>query len=462
MYSLFRGKVYKCIILNLFKYNKFDDVFWQTYEFSLKSKKWSYEKLRKYQLYQLKKLVIFSYENTKYYKKLFDEYDFNPYNMKSFKDIDKLPILTKEEIKANFNDLIAMPKRKLQYFTTGGSTGIPFGFYLEKGISANKTLGWVWRSYNEGDYYFGDRIAVLRGFVTGKDCFKYVNDTQILFLSSFHLTEENMKKYLELMEKYKIKHIRAYPSAAEILANYIIKNNIKFNSKGRIKTLFTSSETLSQEQRNLIEKAMNLKVVDHYGNSEGSVMISQCRCGCYHEYMEYGYTEYLDENGRHIDDGQARVITTGFSNYAMPLIRYDTGDIAELIKGQKCTCGMEHRVVNRVVGRWKSQNLVVGIKGNLISLSALNTHSNMFDNVYRIQYVQREIGKVILNIMPNDKYTFKDREKIYKEYQLKFGNDVELILNETDEFEYMQRGKFKLLVQELDINKFLNEKSNIF
>ena len=458
MKDFIKGIIYKNIYSIIFETKKYDNIFWDTYNFSLKSKNWSYDKLRRYQLYQLKKLVIFAYENTKYYKKLFDEYGFNPYTIRSFKEINKLPILTKEDIKANYKDLIAMPNRKLEYLTTGGSTGMPMGFYVEKNVTYNKINGFVWRSYNEGDYYFGDKIATLRGNVTGKENFKYSEEAHELLLSSFHLTEENMKKYLELMEKYKVKHIRAYPSAAEILANYILKNNIEFNSKGRIKTLFTSSETLSTEQRKLIEKSMNLKVVDHYGNSEGSVIISQCKCGHYHEYMEYGYTEYLNEEGKHINDGQARVITTGFSNYAMPLIRYDTGDIAELIKGQKCDCGMEHRVVNRIVGRWKSENLIVGTEGNLISLSALNTHTGIFDNVYRIQYVQKEIGKMILNIMPNDKYTDKDRKRIYEEYKLKFGDDVEFILNETDEFEYTQRGKFKLLVQELDINKFLNKK----
>ena len=437
---------------------RYSPVFWEAYQFLQKSKLWERSRLEEYQWLEIKKLLNYAYNNTVYYQKKFSEYGIIPDGIKDFDDFSKkVPVLTKDDVRNNLEDLIALPKQKLEYVSTGGSTGIPLGFFLEKGVTYQKTLAFEWRQFNEGGYFFGDKVAVLRGRVL-KDCFFAIDRKQRrLFLSTFDMTEENMHKYVDLINRYRPKHIRAYPSAAEMLAKLIIHYYPGFNEDKSILSLFTSSEDLSNHQREVFSKALRLIVFDKYGNNEQCGMIGQCKEGKYHEYMEFAYSEFLDESNNRVKEGKAKLISTSFVNYALPFIRYDTGDVVELDGNGECFCGMEHRLIKRINGRWKRNYQVVGRDGNLISLTALNSHSDIFDNVYRIQYLQNEKGKVTLNIVPKQSYTSKDRNRIYEELNGKLKERLELTVTEVNNVQLTKSGKYKLLVQNLDLMDFSSD-----
>ncbi len=122
---------------------RYGKVFRETYAFLQESQWWSRERLEEYQLEQLSKLLHHAYENVPYYRRIFDERGLKPKDIQDFKDLQKLPYLTKEIIQDNLPDLVARnyPRSKLQYATTGGSTGIPMGFYLEKKCFKRQRMG---------------------------------------------------------------------------------------------------------------------------------------------------------------------------------------------------------------------------------------------------------------------------------------------------------------------------------
>ena len=115
----------------------FYKTFRSTYTFLQKSQWLSKEQLEQYQLHELKKLVKHAYENVPYYRRIFDERHLKPEDIQQIADLKKLPFLTKEIIRDNLRDLTAKnyTQDELEYVTTGGSTGIPLGFYYHKGIS---------------------------------------------------------------------------------------------------------------------------------------------------------------------------------------------------------------------------------------------------------------------------------------------------------------------------------------
>ena len=119
---------------------RYGKVFRETYAFLQESQWWSREQLEEYQLEQLSKLLHHAYENVPYYRRIFDERGLKPKDIQDFKNLQQLPYLTKEIIQEKLPDLVARnyPDSKLQYVTTGGSTGIPPGFYLENGVSGAK------------------------------------------------------------------------------------------------------------------------------------------------------------------------------------------------------------------------------------------------------------------------------------------------------------------------------------
>lgn len=311
-------------------------------------------------------------------------------------------------------------------------------------------LAFVWHSFHEGGYYFGDKIAVLRGKVIGNGDIFHDPRYDALYCSSMNMSEENIKQYLYEIQKFGAKHIRAYPSVAEILAKYIKDAGTCFNEDGKIKTLFISSETLTMDMRRLIEEQLHVKVMDLYGNCEQIGMIGQCREGHYHEYICHSYLEYLDDEDIPVKTGRGRVIGTGFINSAMLLIRYDTGDIALLDKKTSIErCVNRQKMICGLAGRRRSDEFLIGKNGNLVNYVAINTHADIFDNVYRIQFVQEEKGRVKINVMPGHKYTMTDHINIYQELKKRFGITFDLEVNETEQFEYTQRGKSKFIIQKL-------------
>ena len=140
-------------------------VFWDTYNFLQESQWWSKEKLEEYQMRELEKLLKHAYENVPYYRRLFNERGLKPKDIQNLNDFKKLPYLTKEIIRDNLKDLVAQnySKLKLQYGTTGGSTGIPMGFYSEKRVSDVKEHAFIVTLWNRVGYKIGNKCIVLRG-----------------------------------------------------------------------------------------------------------------------------------------------------------------------------------------------------------------------------------------------------------------------------------------------------------
>jgi phenylacetate-CoA ligase len=437
---------------------RYGKVFRDTYAFLRESQWWSKEQLEEYQLEQLSKLLKHAYENVPYYRRVFDERGLKPKDVQDFKDLQLLPYLTKEDVRANFNDLIArnIPKEQMDYGTTGGSTAIPLGLYIEK-KAHNIRDAFDWRQYNWANYYFGDKCVVLRGnvinmFENGKRAWwEYDPFNNCLILSSYDMTEENLFKYVEKIEEFQTKVIRGYPSALDILARFIKEQSMKINKKGNIKAISTSSETLYQPQRELIEDVFGCKIFDLYGNYEQVPRFGECEMHeGLHIYLEYGITEIIGKDGKPVTkEGEiGEIVGTGFTNYAFPLIRYKPEDLS-VWTNKRCSCGRELPLIKRIEGRL--QELVVTKKGNLIPMTGINMHSDVFDNVKQFQFVQEKKGRLIMNIIKKSSYTDKDTEYILSELYKKMGDGVDIEIVFVDEIPLTERGKYRFLIQKLPI-----------
>jgi phenylacetate-CoA ligase len=434
---------------------RYGKVFRKTYAFLQKSQWWSREQLEEYQLQQLEKLLSHAYENVPYYKRIFDDRGLKPKDIKSIDDLKKLPYLTKDIIRENLSDLIAQnyPKSKLQYVTTGGSTGIPMGLYWEKGLTDPKESAFVWRQWNWAGYRFGEKRAILRGnvinrFKDGKrQWWEYNSLYNALILSSFDMTEENLPKYIEKIYKFKPVAIQGYPSSLAILANFLKQENLRLEG---INCVLTSSESLYQHQRKMVEEYLGAEIFDHYGNSERNALIMQCEKGNYHIISEYGIVELMGK-GSHLvgREGQAgEIIATGFNNYAMPFIRYRTMDLG-VYTNQECSCGRNYPLLKRFGGRM--QEYFVDKTGSLITFIYSDVALwNVKDKINGYQYVQDEPGKVLLSIDAKTKFAISDTESVkrsFGEYYSRFDIEIKFVEN----IPRTKSGKFRFLIQKLPI-----------
>ena len=265
-------------------------------------------------------------------------------------------------------------------------------------------------------------------------------------MSPFHLSEDNLPRYVEVIKKIKPKYIHGYPSAITILAKYVEQN---INDFPKINAVLGVSENVYSGQREVIERAFKTRFFSFYGQSEKVIMAHECEWDRrYHAFPEYGITELLDKNGEPVGEGErGELIGTGFLNHSMPFIRYSTGDYA-VLSDQKCKCGRKHLILDDLVGRW-AQEVIIGKDGAPISLTALNFHSDIFSNIYSYQFVQKKEGELVLRIIPKSTITDAEHDIIKLAFLLKVGSNIDLSIQTVNEIPLTPRGKHKLLVREL-------------
>lgn len=307
---------------------------------------WSKEKIKKYQFLKLQKMLIQASKTT-YYSKLFKDISFNPIDdFKSLNDITKIPITLKSIVKSNTDDFVVKDQiNNSLIFHTSGSTGKPMKAYIHP-------LHWIveqaviYRHWNWGGYHFRDSTAMLRSYSPkeGEPLTKYSRTLNTTYFSPFHLTAENMFLYYNSMRNLKIKILRGYPSSVKIFALFLKKNNLKLKS---VKQILVASEVLSDNDRNIIESVFDCKISNHYGLAEQIVMFGDCENHTHlHNYFEYGYVELLDTDRPNIK----KIIGTNLHNKTMPIIRYDTGDLA-YVDSSNCNCSRNGVVIKNIIGR---------------------------------------------------------------------------------------------------------------
>ncbi|MCT8338071.1 phenylacetate--CoA ligase family protein [Methanoculleus sp. Afa-1] len=432
------------------------NVYRKTYALLRESQRWSREALAAYQAEALSRLLDHAYENVPYYRRIFQERGLVPEDIRSPADLELLPILTREDLQANLPDLKARnyPESAFEYVTTGGSTGIPVGFYYEKGVSRAREWAFMKTQWDRVGYQFTDRCVVLRGYIVGsaKDgvFWKKTLGGRWLLMSSHHMTEEALPAYISEIRRFKPRFIQGYPSTVAILARYMREHEIE--PFPTVRAILCGSENLYPWQRDLLTEAFGCRVFSWYGNSEQTVLAGECEESTrYHIFPEYGIVELIGRDGRPVrgPGAMGEVIATNLTNYVCPLIRYRTMDLATA-GGEGCSCGRAYPILERVEGR--VQDFIVTGKGELLSGIAMNIDTDAFDNVKQFQFYQEKVGEVILNIVRKPTFSKQDAEYLYREVSRSCGDDVLITIRYVDNIPLTARGKHRYFVQGLPIH----------
>lgn len=320
----------------------------------------SESELKSLQDKKLQRLIKHCYDNVPYYRRVFEEQNLTPDDILTRDDLAKLPILTKQIIKDNYNDLIAkdIDQRKPIEGSTGGSTGTPMRF-KEDVATWNSLRGLNFRGWTWAGFYVGEKLFTLAGNslvkknTEGKIMFvKNVYD-RIIMRNNKHdctdITPEALQGHYEAMMKYNPVGIRGYASSLYFLAKHIEQNHLPVC---KVKAVFTTGEKLHPKYRYKIQQVFHAPVFDGYGAADGGVSAHECYM---HEGLHIGeeqcVLEIVDKKGNVLPDGEiGHVLSTDLNNYVFPFLRYQLGDLA-YIKNDLCSCGRKHRLLGEVIGR---------------------------------------------------------------------------------------------------------------
>ena len=428
----------------------------KTYALLQQSRWWSREELAAYQAAALSRLLAHAYANVPYYRRVFDDRGLVPGDIQTPADLRLLPVLTREDLQTHLPDLKARnyPDAAFEYVTTGGSTGIPVGFYYERGASRAREWAFMKTQWDRVGYRFGDKCVVLRGYIVGsaRDAvyWKKTLFGRWLLMSSHHMTEETLPAYISEIRRFKPRFIQSYPSTAALLARYMIEHGV--DSFPTVRAVLCGSENLYPWQRSLLEEAFGCRVFSWYGNSEQTVLAGECEESThYHIFPEYGIVELIGRDGRPVTNPgeMGEVVATNLTNYVCPLIRYRTMDLATAAQGP-CTCGRHYPLLEHVEGRL--HEFIVTKDRRLISMTAVNMHSDVFDNVVQFQFYQEKVGEVLLRIVRKPGYTDRDTDYILSELEKKFEGDVDVTVHFVTKIPRTRRGKYRFLIQDLPLD----------
>lgn len=411
---------------------------------------WSTENFKRYQLIKLRDLLNHAYQNVPYYKSLFDEHNINSKDITSLEDFQKIPYLTKDIIRKNIHNLRAKnyPQYTFEYVTSGGTTGYPLGIYFERGAAEAKFLAFYQRMMNQSKCHISNKHAYLMSedFIGDDQIYKYQLFRRILYLSSFHLNDENLNFFINKLKKHKPRYIVAYPSAIFQLARYLEKNNIDTFPKFRM--ILCSGETLYDWQREQIEKTFNCRVHSLYSHNEQTVFATTCNySNYYHINPEYGITELIKQDGKYAtkENELGEIVGTGFNNYVFPLIRYKTRDVG-IYSTKKCECGRNFQLLKAIQGRF-FEFIITKNNCNITLNSILNVINNCSKNVKDWQIIQDTKGEVVLKIIRDDEYSNKDEQLILKSLKKKFIKNLNFTMQYTNQIPLAPSGKKIYFIQ---------------
>ncbi len=406
---------------------------------------------------RLRQLVRHAYDKVPYYRRIFDERALKPNDIECSEDLGKLPVLTKQLIRNNFDNLMApdFPAKELIPNCTGGSTGEPLSFYSTRDDLCIWGFAAAQRAYKWAGNELGEKCLWLRQRQPYRSTMEKLRETaaqffeRILFLDANEMSVESLPLFVKKLEDFQPKFMRGYPSAIYLLARFIEREG---KPRLRPKAIITTSEQLYDYQRDLFSKVFQCETYSHYTSWEVHAIATECpEHSGYHIAAENTIVEIADDEGRPVPvGGEGRVLITNLHNYAMPFIRYDMGDLG-VSSDKACPCGRGLPLLAALNGR--TTDVIFTRSGKSIPGIALPWDFLASLGVEQFQIVQETYERVVVKLVLGREYPGERLDKLTREiisqYRPIFGEDVDITVELVDQILPTEVGKRRVVISNL-------------
>lgn len=319
----------------------------------------------KLQLERLQKVVKRAYENVPYYKKRFDEVGVKPEDIKTLKDIEKLPFTTKTDLRDAYPfGMFAVPDEEIvEVHTTSGTTGKPTvsGYTMEDLEIWGEVMA---RALMMAGAEKKDIIqnAYGYGLFTGGMGVHY--GAQKIRANVVPISAGNTMRQLEIMQDFGTTILTCTPSYALYLGEMAEREGISKEAI-KLKAGVFGAEMWTEEMRDEIEKRLNITALNIYGLTEiiGPGVAMECENkGGLHISDDHFYPEIIDsKNLEALGEGEkGELVLTTLTREGMPVIRFRTRDVTALRKG-KCECERTLVKMDRITGRTDDMLKIRGV-----------------------------------------------------------------------------------------------------
>ena len=399
----------------------------------------SKEEKEKIQLERLKKTVKLAYENVEFYRKRFDKINLKPEDIKTLKDIEKIPYTTKSDLREAYPlGLLAVSRDEIvEVHASSGTTGKPtvtaytqndldiWGECIARGLimaGAKKdyiiqnAYGYGLFTGGFGIHHGGNRLGVI----------------------TIPISAGNTKRQLDTMVDFQSYIITCTPSYAMYLGESRQKSGIPLEDIN-LKAGIHGAEMWTDEMRKRIEESLGIKTYNIYGLTEvmGPGVAQECnQQNGMHIQDDHFYPEIINpKTGEVLDYGEhGELVLTSLTKTGMPILRFRTKDLTALIN-EKCECGRTTIRMERITGR---SDDMLKIKGVMVFPSQIEKALLRINGItpnYLIHVTRPDIlDEVEVKVEATKELFFdevKEMEKIEKQIQASIRSETGLRVNVT-------------------------------
>lgn len=378
-----------------------------------------------------------------------------------FAVLERLPILTKDDIRRSYEALAAtgLDRRRWTTVMSGGSTGEPLRLLHDLESLSTQTAEWMrnweWLGREIGEPMLvitANERDVLRGSVgLKKNLLNAVSGEKWLLAS--RLTPDAMRATLRSLGRRPPRLIVSFPQSAYDLANFAVRNGIELPPQTAV---VSTGGTLYDFIRERLEHVFRCEVFDRYGCREVGNIAWECReHGGLHVFPWSNHVEVVDADGNPVGPGEeGDILVTCLTNYAMPLVRYSIGDRAVLAPEGECVCGRKGLRLSRIVGR--SVDAFRARDGTLVHGQYFMYSLYYREWLEKFQIVQRDYDDVLYRIVKaRDHVPSEDLEEIRRLTRAALGPDCKVEFEFVAEIAPSPSGKFLFVRSEVQAREML-------
>ncbi len=409
------------------------------------------ETLDRARLEALRNLLRHAAQTSDYYHAMFSERKFNPDEVRVLTDIEALPFLTKTDMNRDMVHILskAYSRDQIAESSTGGSSGTPLTFYRDHRVTCvrraqdllfNSLLGmypgmrraWVWGSGQDAFSMSSVRARIMN-FLTER----------AIYFTSFDATPQSMREFLLALNRHRPEAIFAYPNMLTALAEFARNESIEVTT---VPIVVTTAEPLYDFQRRLLREVFAATVYERYGSREFGTAAAQVEADSGMYLFEPCYFfEVIDTEGKPVPAGETgELVVTDFWNYAMPLIRYRTGDMVKMEPGPFPERGWQRlaHIGGRVV------DLLVRPDGSRIAGQAMIMILRQSGVRSKVQVVQNARDHLTVKYLPGGEVADDVKSELQRKADDLFRARMTIDYMELDKLEYDKSGKYRYVTSE--------------
>lgn len=360
--------------------------------------------------------------------------------------IQEFPVMNKRLIIDNYDDIKSSDYigKKLHKMSTSGSTGTPFTVIQDK-IKRSRVIAEVLFFGKKCGYTFGQKQVFFRVWVKSVKKSKLKQFLQNMITEDISNLDSNKMEHIKeiLTTDKKIRNILSYASTMGQVSKYLLERN--YNPKDfSVKSIICGSELLQAETRNNLKKVFGCDVVSRYANEENGVLGQECVDKQeFHLNTSSYYFEFLklDEDKPAGKGELARIVITDLYNYALPMIRYDTGDLA--IVGEADCDIKANTVIKEIFGR--KVDLIYNTKGEALSPHTITNNMWEVKNIKQFKFTQISKNEYVILLNAEKDFDKKQEKEIREKFEAILGNEANIKIEYTEEIPVLASGKRKYI-----------------